>query len=43
MTTLTKRMIKGDFVVTGPDIEPMPVHSEQRTDMRGSHTLLSVE
>jgi hypothetical protein len=22
MTTLTMRMIKGDFVVTGPDIEP---------------------
>jgi hypothetical protein len=23
MTTLTMRMIKDDFVVTGPDIEPM--------------------
>jgi hypothetical protein len=23
MTTLTMRMIKGDFVVTGPDVEPM--------------------
>ena len=23
MTTLTLRMIKGDFIVTGPDIEPM--------------------
>ena len=23
MTTLTLRMVKGNFVVTGPDIEPM--------------------
>jgi hypothetical protein len=23
MTTLTMRMIKGDFVVTGPDVEPV--------------------
>ena len=23
MTTLTMRLVKGDFVVTGPDIEPM--------------------
>ena len=23
MTTLTLRMIKGDFVVTGPDVEPI--------------------
>jgi hypothetical protein len=23
MTTLTMRMIKGDFIVTGPDIAPM--------------------
>jgi hypothetical protein len=23
MTTLTMRMIKGDFVVTGPDVEPI--------------------
>jgi hypothetical protein len=23
MTTLTMRMVKGDFVITGPDIEPM--------------------
>jgi hypothetical protein len=23
MTTLTMRMVKGDFIVTGPDIEPM--------------------
>jgi hypothetical protein len=23
MTTLTIRMVKGDFVITGPDIEPM--------------------
>ena len=23
MTTLTMRSFKGDFVVTGPDIEPM--------------------
>jgi hypothetical protein len=23
MTTLIMRMIKGDFVVTGPDVEPM--------------------
>ena len=23
MTTLTMRVVRGDFVVTGPDIEPM--------------------
>jgi hypothetical protein len=27
MTTLTMRMIKGDFVVTGPDVEPMKFKS----------------
>ena len=26
MTTLTMRMIKGDFVVTGPDVEPIRFH-----------------
>jgi hypothetical protein len=29
MTTLTMRMIKGDFVVTGPDIEPMKFKSRR--------------
>ena len=29
MTTLTMRMIKGDFVVTGPDIEPMKYKSRR--------------
>jgi hypothetical protein len=23
MTTLTMRLVRGDFIVTGPDIEPM--------------------
>jgi hypothetical protein len=27
MTVLTMRMIKGDFVVTGPDVEPMKFKS----------------
>jgi hypothetical protein len=27
MTTLTMRMIKGDFLVTGPDVEPMKFKS----------------
>ena len=30
MTTLTMRMIKGDFVVTGPDVEPDEVHKSRR-------------
>ena len=29
MTTLTMRMIKGDFVVTGPDIAPMKFKSRR--------------
>jgi hypothetical protein len=29
MTTLTMRMIKGDFVVTGPDVEPMKFRSRR--------------
>ena len=29
MTTLTMRMIKGDFVVTGPDVEPMKFKSRR--------------
>ena len=27
MTTLTMRVVKGDFIVTGPDIEPMKFKS----------------
>ena len=27
MTTLTMRRVKGDFIVTGPDIEPMKFKS----------------
>ena len=27
MTTLTMRLVKGDFIVTGPDIEPMKFKS----------------
>jgi hypothetical protein len=27
MTKLTMRMIKGDFIVTGPDVEPMKFKS----------------
>ena len=27
MTTLTMRVIKGDFIVTGPDVEPMKFKS----------------
>ena len=30
MTTLTLRYVKGDFVVTGPDIEPGPVQDAPR-------------
>ena len=33
MTTLTMRMIKGDFVVTGPDVEPMKFKT--RREARG--------
>jgi hypothetical protein len=29
MTTLSMRMIKGDFVVTGPDVEPMKFKSRR--------------
>jgi hypothetical protein len=29
MTTLAMRMIKGDFVVTGPDVEPMKFKSRR--------------
>jgi hypothetical protein len=29
MTTLTLRYIKGDFLVTGPDIEPMKFKSRR--------------
>ena len=29
MTTLTMRRIKGDFIVTGPDIEPMKFKSRR--------------
>jgi hypothetical protein len=29
MTTLTMRMIKGDFVVTGPDVESMKFTSRR--------------
>jgi hypothetical protein len=29
MTTLTMRMIKGDFVFTGPDVEPMKFKSRR--------------
>jgi len=38
MTTLTMRMIKGDFVVTGPDVEPMKFKSrrEARELVHGS-------
>ena len=27
MTTLTMRLVKGDFIVTGPDVEPMKFKS----------------
>jgi hypothetical protein len=27
MTTLTMRVVRGDFIVTGPDIEPMKFKS----------------
>ena len=33
MTTLAMRMIKGDFVVTGPNVEPMKFKS--RREARG--------
>jgi hypothetical protein len=35
MTTLTTRMIKGDFVVTGPDVEPMKFTSRRLKTGRG--------
>ena len=34
MTTLTMRMIKGDFVVTGPDVEPMKFNSRREAKNR---------
>jgi hypothetical protein len=39
MTTLTKRMIKGHFVVSGPDIEPMRFKSrpEARDWCKANH------
>ena len=30
MTTLTMRLVKGDFIVTGPDVEPMKFKSRAR-------------
>jgi hypothetical protein len=30
MTTLTMRMIKGEFIVTGPDVEPMKFKTRRR-------------
>ena len=30
MTTLTMRVVKGDFIVTGPDIAPMKFKSRPR-------------
>ena len=29
MTTLTMRVVRGDFIVTGPDIEPMKFKSRR--------------
>ena len=29
MTTLTMRLVRGDFIVTGPDIEPMTFQSRR--------------
>jgi hypothetical protein len=29
MTTLTMRMVKGNFVATGPDVEPMKFNSRR--------------
>jgi hypothetical protein len=29
MTTLTMRLVKGDFIVTGPDIAPMKFKSRR--------------
>jgi hypothetical protein len=31
MTTLTMRLVRGDFIVTGPDIEPMKFKSRRFT------------
>ena len=31
MTTLTMRVVRGDFIVTGPDIEPMKFKSRCET------------
>jgi hypothetical protein len=30
MTTLTMRLVKGDFIVTGPDVEPMKFRAGAR-------------
>ena len=30
MTTLTLRLVRGDFIVTGPDIEPMKFKSRPK-------------
>ena len=39
MTTLTMRMVKGDFIVTGPDIEPMKFKTRREAkDWCAQHT-----
>ena len=32
MTTLTMRLVKGDFIVTGPDIAPMKFKSRREAE-----------
>ena len=32
MTTLTMRVVKGDFIVTGPDIAPMKFKSRREAE-----------
>jgi hypothetical protein len=34
MTTLTMRVVRGDFIVTGPDIEPMKFKSRREAKDR---------
>ena len=39
MTTLTLRMIKGDFIVTGPDVEPSNASPAARPETGAPSTI----
>ena len=39
MTTLTLRMIKGNFIVTGPDVEPLNASPAARPEIGAPSTI----